>query len=141
VAKQIKEALASVLNLEQKEILNQIDTQLKQDELPESKRICPECGRSFSLISVKDLTIDCCKFCGSIWFDEGELKSLTGLSRDVPADNLAHRKSRYKCPACESLMREYLYLQRCNLLVDKCPEGCGVYLESGELKRAFLAND
>ena len=72
-----------------------------------------------------------------MWFDSGELKTITGSKRDVPASNLAFRKSKYNCPVCNITMHEYMYMERTNLLVDRCYEGHGVYLESGELKRAL----
>jgi len=118
-------------------ILDSIENQIKVGNLPESEKICPECGRKFSLISVADLQLECCVFCKSLWFDQGELKSLTNLIRDIPADHLAHRKSRLNCPVCQIRMREYLFLSKQNLLVDKCPDEHGIYLESNELKRIF----
>ena len=64
-------------------------------------------------------------------------EAIAGTERDIPAINLAFRKSRFNCPVCNAAMHEYMYMERTNLLVDACHKGHGVYLESGELKRAL----
>ncbi len=120
-----------------REILKQIAEQFLQEDLPVSERNCPECAKSFSLLHIEETEIDACRFCGSLWFDRGELMTLTGYASDVPSEHLRHRKSKYSCPACSQEMNEYVFRAPGNVLVDQCPERHGVYLESGELTRIF----
>ena len=90
-----------------------------------------------SLLFIKEVEIDYCLCCSSIWFDPGELKAFTGLDKDVPSDQLKSRQSKYNCPECDRKMNELVFLRPYNLLVDRCPFGHGVYLEKGELERAL----
>lgn len=118
-------------------VLVSIARQLEDPNLSESSKDCPECGRPFLLVNVKNLEIDCCRFCHGIWFDPGELQMLSHLTKEIPSDHLKHRQSRYRCPVCQTEMVEYVFINPRNLLVDRCPNGHGVYLEDRELERVF----
>jgi len=122
---------------EEKAVLHSLERQILKENQLISELNCPECKRPFIIISDKDMDLECCKHCESFWFHPNELLILTGTSRDIPSDHLQHRQSKYNCPACHRLMDEYVYLKPFNLLVDSCPWDHGVYLEKGELKRAF----
>lgn len=117
--------------------LQQIDDQLKQSNLPKSSKDCPECGRSLEIVTVAGIQLDCCRFCRGTWFDPGELQFFSGQSKEIPSDHLQHRASRYQCPVCQTKMTEYVFANPSNLLVDRCPNGHGVYLEDRELQRVF----
>ena len=104
--------------------------------LSSSKR-CPECARPFSVLKLDGVELDACWLCQGIWFDAGELCHLTGFSKDVPADHLHSRRSRFACPVCGETMQEHVFIRSHNLLADKCLANHGVYLEKGELERAF----
>lgn len=130
--------IAVALEEKEREILDAIEAQLRAEEsLPSSEVSCPECGRPFRLIRVGKVEIDTCLSCGSFWFDPGELRSLTGLLREVPAKDLPPHKSKYRCPRCRTEMKEHRFSRPHDLLVDLCPNGHGVYLEEGELLRVL----
>lgn len=103
------------------------------------QRRCPQCGEAFLLVRRGDVELDHCDRCDSWWFDGGELGKLAGTSQDVPGDHLRSRPGKYDCPVCGEHMTEFQYHPRENLLVDACPHGHGVYLESGEFDRALRA--
>ncbi len=88
-------------------------------------------------VKIKDLEVDYCLTCKGCWFDPGELQAITGLDEDIPSEGLPSRDSKHLCPVCDTRMTEHVFLRPYNLLVDRCPIGHGVYLEQGELKRAF----
>ncbi len=132
------EKIAEVLTDKQAASLSLIEEQIFDEKTPESIRACPECGRNFLLLQVEGLEIDCCRYCRSYWFDKGELARIAETSEDIPDTTLRSRKSRFKCPDCGQIMNEHIYITGNNLLVDRCPDH-GVYLESGELKRAYDA--
>lgn len=121
----------------QQKILNDIAIQLEKENLAVSRLSCPECKRNFTIITINDVEVDCCIYCKSYWFDPGELMLITETSSDIPDQHLRHRNSRCTCPVCQVTMNEHVYMNPGNLLVDRCPNGHGVYLESGELKRAW----
>lgn len=130
--------IAVALEEKEREILEAIEAQLVAgDRLPKSEAQCPRCGRAFRLIKVGKVEIDTCLSCGSFWFDAGELRSLTGLLREVPAEDLPPHKSKYLCPRCRTEMKEHRFSRPHDLLVDMCPNGHGVYLEEGELVRVL----
>lgn len=126
------------LNLSQKKqaILESVELQLQEENLKSSKRICPECGKNFSEITVEGMTIETCVFCKSLWLDLEELKQLTGMLDDIPGIRLADKESKLKCPVCSKSMLRKIFMQRSNLVVDLCREH-GIYLENGELTRAL----
>ena len=125
------------LSDEERDVLKSIDRQLHELEPVASALSCPECDRPLTVVQIKAVEIDCCRFCRSTWFDPGELQAFSGLDKEIPADNLAHRTSRYRCPVCHAEMTEYVFMDPYNLLVDRCPKGHGVYLEDRELERVF----
>jgi len=118
-------------------ILDDIARQLERDKPRVSERRCPGCRRAFELLDVGGIEIDSCRICRGIWFDPGELTSMAGLKSETPAPGKVTRASRYRCPDCRSKMTEYALFHPLNLLVDRCPEGHGVYLEDRELERVF----
>lgn len=117
-------------------LLASIDRQRNQSPR-RSTRACPRCGMSMVIVAVEGVELDCCTRCGGIWLDPGELRSLTLRDRDVPGAALQSRRSGYRCPVCEELMIESVFMRARNLLVDRCPAGHGVFLEKGELERAL----
>lgn len=118
-----------------KKIFDEIKEQLAKSQLSISNRRCPKCAKPFSIIKVKGTGIDYCQRCNSMWFDANELKYITNLIKDIPADNFKNRKSKFNCPVCNCEMLEYLFQINSNILVDSCANSHGVFLESGELER------
>ena len=128
---------ADYLTDDEQRTLNQLAEQLSSGELSDSTRKCPECQRPFALANVADMELDCCRFCRGIWFDPGELQAFSGESREIPSDDKTSRPSRFRCPDCQTQMVEYVFVNPHSLLVDRCPNGHGVYLEDRELERVF----
>ena len=118
-------------------VVDDLKSQLAEKSIPESKCSCPECSGKMSLLHIGEIEIDYCTSCEGIWFDLDELKECTGKEKDVPSDNLRGRNSRYCCPVCHAGMKEFVFQNPHNLLVDQCPFGHGVYLEKDELQRAL----
>lgn len=117
-----------------RETLVDINRQLHQQEPAPSSKTCPECRRLFTIVTVRGIEIDCCRWCRGIWFDPGELQVFSNQSKEIPADDRPNRTSRYDCPVCQTRMTEYVFLEPFGLLVDRCPKGHGVYLEDRELE-------
>jgi len=125
------------LSPEESRMVESIQEQISSNAHRFSIKRCPECRNYFSLLKLDGVELDVCCACKGIWFDLGELQHFTGFTRDVPADYLHSRASKYKCPVCGEIMQEHVLVRRYNLLADQCPAGHGVYLEKGELERAF----
>lgn len=121
---------------QEREVLDTIAAQLTPGERVPSRRRCPECQRNMTLVRLGGVTLDACTLCRGCWFDPGELRFISGLSRDVPGEALKSRPSRYRCPVCQAEMTEHVFIKPFNLLVDQCHRH-GVYLEDRELERVF----
>lgn len=130
-------ARLGVLSDEDRAMLADINRQLRDDQLAISNRRCPKCGQPFAIVRMHHLDVDYCRQCRGCWFDPGELGLITHNPRDVPSSGVSHRHSKYRCPVCDTAMWESIFRKPFNLLVDRCPDGHGVYLEEGELERAL----
>ena len=97
-----------------------------------SHRVCPCCGHQMMLCQNQGVELDVCPNCSAHWFDPGELKQITGLLEDLPGLKYKSRKSRFICPNCDIPMREYVFVNPRNLLVDQCSKCNGILLETGE---------
>lgn len=125
------------LNRIYRQAVEEISAQLVNRQYKVSSTKCPQCHRYFLSIIFDGQELHFCEHCNGYWFDTGQLKHFTNLFEDVPGGHLKSRESRYSCPTCGARMKECAFLNRGNLLVDKCPDGHGVYLESGEFNRAL----
>ncbi len=117
--------------------LADIERQVHDSKTPYSSRHCVECGRPFMLITLDDMEIEYCRWCKSTWFDPSELRHFTHEPKDIPSDDSKSRVSERKCPDCGAYMREYVYLKPFWVLVDRCPNGHGIYLQDKELEQIF----
>lgn len=97
----------------------------------------------------RGIEVDRCETCAGIWLDEGELEAiqknterdyrleLDALPNDVGRSitvNEQRNQGPIHCPKCQAEMaaREYGYCSQ--IIIDVCPEGCGVWLDKGELQ-------
>jgi len=88
------------------------------------------CPRDGSPLETKTyeakIEVDVCPSCGGIWLDKGELEAIQEAKENdySPVGCL-------KC-AAEMDTREYAYCSQ--IVIDTCPEGCGIWLDAGELQ-------
>ena len=120
-------------------LLAERDEQLKADNLPASKRDCPECNEPDVVLVLDGVEIDYCRRCQGIWLDTGELQHFTHLSREIPGQDLTSRPSRFNCPVCGQQMTEYQFHPRTNLMIDACSHH-GIFLQDHEFRRALTAS-
>ncbi len=97
-----------------------------------------------------DIDIDRCGSCKGVWLDDGELNRIqdtverdhSDLEHPAPSASLAgtHRTERpdstplVACLACgtEMVLRPYGF--GAQVMIDECPDGCGIWLDGGELE-------
>lgn len=102
---------------------------------------CPTCHSAMVTLELADVEIDHCVTCGGIWLDAGELelllddpdrtRRLLDSFREIPAAAEALRR----CPICEKKMAKIVVgPSPPPLLVDKCPQSDGLWLDKGELQ-------
>lgn len=118
------------------------------------KLFCPKDGFQLEEIKVGNIKVDRCLNCQGVWFDfKGDelLKILAKGYDNLPeklkesweegGGQLTLTESRnYKCPRCGNELSTYWYLGEKDrtFLVDGCLKGCGVWLDDGELQKAYL---
>ncbi len=109
---------------------------------------CPQCATPVAEEAYEGVPIAECSRCRGIWL-EGEhfLAILERRDRafadadvfDVlrreenPSPPAAPRPRRLRCPRCFGFLVESLHEYSTRLAVDRCPKGCGLYLDEGEL--------
>ncbi|MDW8345270.1 MAG: zf-TFIIB domain-containing protein [Verrucomicrobiae bacterium] len=91
--------------------------------------VCPKCDTALLIVFMGDVEVDLCDRCRGLWLDDGELESLGG----PPATDqtVIQGKTRYLCPRCDQPMR---LVRRCDVELEECPRGHGIWLDAGELE-------
>jgi Zn-finger nucleic acid-binding protein len=112
---------------------------------------CPRDGSELTARTYEaDVEIDCCPACRGTWLDDGELETIQHTverdhsrrlfepiataagSYNAVAQQSAPRAA--ACPRCEAEMDVRPYGMGSQIVIDVCPEGCGVWLDGGELE-------
>lgn len=107
--------------------------------------ICPVCNVDMIVVEHCSIELDYCVECLGIWFDEGELSLLMeSLEPEVgggkwsssfrPPQAPPEEKPR-RCPLCRKKMKKVLIGREPGVLIDRCPEGEGLWFDGGELGR------
>ncbi|MCX7758435.1 MAG: zf-TFIIB domain-containing protein [bacterium] len=133
-----------------KEIFNDIlrDLGISTVKRPDNLT-CPNCQNGMKKLSIRikgeslqeNLQLDFCQECEGIWFDRGELiKSLEIDIKDISKFFPSRTKQSIKgtgrrvCPLCQRQLSLINYSKDSNIWVDICSNGCGIFLDSGELE-------
>lgn len=113
-------------------------------------RSCPRDGSALETKTYEaKIEVDACPACQGMWLDEGELEAIQKarendyrkLLEDIPdtvarsINVVAQTESKaIPCVVCGTEMetREYGYCSQ--IVVDTCPEGCGIWLDAGEIQ-------
>jgi Zn-finger nucleic acid-binding protein len=110
---------------------------------------CPVCHTFLNRVIFHDMAIDSCNQCGGLWFDEGELKDyIRGKlfeRRDIPESPIELNKNvvgtalikepAKSCPHCHQSMQSFNYCYDSNVILDKCPECSGIWVDGGEFEK------
>jgi Zn-finger nucleic acid-binding protein len=96
-----------------------------------------------------NIEVDVCGQCHGMWLDKGELEAIEEASQHDYREQLREIRSQgedsahvseqlaapsIRCPQCRGEMekREYGYCSQ--IVIDTCNEGCGVWLDAGEIQ-------
>lgn len=99
---------------------------------------CPKCQGELHEMYIEGVDIDFCDSCKGIWFDKDEMAFMAELPEDIPNANVEDTatQSSYPCPRCETTtLEEMKFVQAEDLLIDRCPECRGIWLDKGELPK------
>ena len=116
--------------------------------------VCPKCHLKMRIITFREWSVLLCPRCEGTFYEESTLKQLLRqpdlrLSYLRPAllPNLASPhleeddRDQIQCPNCPQIMKREPYSQENNLLVDRCPDGHGIWLDDGELGHLFTERE
>lgn len=101
-----------------------------------------------SLNYEESVMVDACPICNGVWLDRGELEKIEEtferdhsgeLSRIPDYVGRAYEEARQKkrgellCPVCQVRMEAAEYAYCSQIMIDRCPECGGVWLDRGEV--------
>ncbi|MBN2211556.1 MAG: zf-TFIIB domain-containing protein, partial [Sedimentisphaerales bacterium] len=101
---------------------------------------CPACQEPMIVLELDEVEIDYCTVCNGVWLDGGELEVLLGdedqakkLLKSFSEDRITTETSR-RCPLCRKKMKKVrVGADKDAPLIDKCPQGEGLWFDQGEL--------
>jgi len=99
---------------------------------------CPKCHNNMHEMTLEGVELDFCPSCKGLWFDHDEIAFMTELPTDIP--DLAEveqdaRKTEYACPRCGTTLEEMKFVKAEDLLIDRCPQCKGIWLDKDELQK------
>ena len=99
---------------------------------------CPKCPSETLVNSnyLGDIPLDHCPACGGIWFDKGELEALLSQSQGLASSDfnlITPKPVGGACPRCNKQMPRGGLVNPL-LLVDKCQDCGGIWLDGRELE-------
>jgi len=106
---------------------------------------CPDCKKPMIVLEIDRVEIDSCVFCGGVWLDSGELELLVedAAHKDSFLAKLTDAKQcpepPIKCPLCRKKMKKIAAGGPDQLILDKCPNDHGLWLDRGELELVMSA--
>lgn len=109
---------------------------------------CPKCSNPLHDFHVEGMAFDICPGCNGSWFDGDELLYYLKPRLGCPDLSLIEKNARptqYRCPRCLVQLGEIRFSLSSgmgaavvsSLMVDRCPQCKGVWLDAGELANAI----
>ena len=108
---------------------------------------CPRCEVELKVINLAGVEIDICSACDGVWFDSDELDRVynfygdsleqtelaPAIARQSSFMNEKEGEKELKCARCSKPMLRKKFDDECAVLIDGCEQGCGMWLDAGEL--------
>jgi Zn-finger nucleic acid-binding protein len=94
---------------------------------------------------VSGLEVDYCDRCGGLWFDERELSRLLATAPDElqrlrsKESTTVSRTAAARCPRDATALVRVLSASDRRVVVDRCPQCRGIWLDGGELASLLRA--
>ena len=111
---------------------------------------CPRCDTTLSTIDYEGVAIETCSSCGGEWLDDTELghivrireetfsaeerRVLEGATR-IPGIPVVDAERGIVCPTCSATTVPVNYGGDTGVIIDRCPECRGIWLDGGELEK------
>ncbi|NBT58456.1 hypothetical protein EBT16_06705 [bacterium] len=113
---------------------------------------CVRCQQQLSRGVYEGVDIDKCVSCGGIWLDDGELAKIVGATIETFSQSLitktldtvskgipqSEKDSVERCPKCSQEMKALNYAYQSGVIIDSCPNGHGIWVDSGEIEKVQI---
>ena len=99
---------------------------------------CPKCQSTAREMTIEGVELDFCPSCKGMWFDKDEIAFIEELQGDVPDISEVEKDARttnYDCPRCGIKLEEMKFTPVQDLLIDRCPQCKGIWLDRGEFSK------
>lgn len=93
---------------------------------------CPACRETMFVVEYRDIELDLCPGCRGVWFDAGELRLLIGDDAPLATEPARTDEKARACPLCRARMDKVNIGPGHRVLIDACPEGCGLWFDDRE---------
>ncbi len=120
-------------------------------------KMCPRCDIPLHEMTYEGVVLDRCEKCGGTWCDEQELAEVVRIqheqfSEDDFAEIRAEEEAaavtteekipdQYPCLVCGRMMNRMNYQYTSGIIIDRCPVGHGVWLDSSELGKVQVFSE
>ena len=111
---------------------------------------CPKCQQPLNGVDYQGVHIETCPACGGDWLDAGELESIVRARKarfneaeclaiaqaaKITGVKLATLNRHLTCPSCGGTTHPVNYGDDSGIIIDKCAQCGGVWLERGEIEK------
>jgi len=117
--------------------------------------ICPKCDIPLKTNIYEDIEIDKCIQCQGVWLDEGEIVKIVQNKEETFDPNLIketlgqgfsgipknEQQTAVMCPECQSAMTPINYDYSSGIILDRCPQGHGLWFDGGELEKVQIIRE
>ena len=86
------------------------------------------------MVEYQEVEIDLCPSCNGVWLDHGELDLLLGQGAAIDCTSAETGEELRHCPLCPRTMEKVNIGPGRRVMIDTCPDGCGLWFDSNELK-------
>ena len=113
---------------------------------------CPKCNVPLETIVYEDVEIDKCNQCKGSWLDDGEILKIAQTKKETFDPKLIRetlgqgftgvpkeeQQTVVSCPKCQSAMKPVNYDYSSGIILDRCPQGHGLWLDGSELEKVQI---
>jgi Zn-finger nucleic acid-binding protein len=116
---------------------------------------CPKCNIALKSSVYEGVKVDKCEKCNGTWLDDGEIERIVETKEEkfdakLVRETLAlgftgvpkeEQQTVVQCPKCGAGMEAINYDYSSGIILDRCPEGHGLWLDSSELEKAQIVRE
>jgi Zn-finger nucleic acid-binding protein len=81
----------------------------------------------------QQIELDLCARCEGVWFDADELELILGTAEPCRLTDVEVEEDDRRCPRCRKTMRKANIGPQAGVVIDVCPDGCGLWFDKGEV--------